>query len=83
METPLVEEVLMKGNYCLIFKLITNKLFNKEVLKQTMRRVWRSVKVVHFRDLGSKLLLVAFEDKKDKERVIKGLWTFDRQLVLV
>lgn len=83
-EAPLVEEVLVKGNYYLIIRLLSNKNFNKEVLKQIMKKIWRLRKIGYFRDLVSILLLAKFEDKKDKERVMReGPWTFDKQLLVV
>lgn len=49
-----------------------------------MKKTWRSVKTIKFRDLGSVLIPVEFEDIRDKERVKReGPWSFDMHLVLV
>lgn len=78
METPQVEEVIFKGSFCLILCLLSYKNFNKEELKHTMRRILRLGKIIYFRDLRSDLLLTEFEDRKDKEKVMReGLWSFD------
>ncbi|KAF5469007.1 hypothetical protein F2P56_013112 [Juglans regia] len=79
-----VEEVLSSGENCLIMQLLTRKHYNHEVFKQTMRKVWRTVKGVKIRDLNSDFSLAEFEDVKDKVKVLReGPWAFDKQLVLL
>ncbi|KAF5463985.1 hypothetical protein F2P56_014103 [Juglans regia] len=79
-----VEEVLYRGENCLIMQLLTRKHYNHEVFKQTMRKVWRTVKGVKIRDLNSDFNLVEFEDVKDKVKVLReGPWAFNKQLVLL
>ncbi|KAG6628921.1 hypothetical protein CIPAW_14G046500 [Carya illinoinensis] len=64
--------------------LLTNRYYNREALKTTMKKVWQPVHEVRFKELGSKLLLVEFVDDRDKQRVLReGPWTFDRNLVLL
>lgn len=39
---------------------------------------------MRLQDLGSKFLIVEFEDVKDQERILyDGPWSFDKQLVLL
>lgn len=68
-ETSLLEDVISKGSKCLIIKLLMDRHYKKEVFKQTMKKIWRPVKSIKFRDLGSVLTLVEFEDIQDKDRV--------------
>lgn len=50
-----------------------------------MKKIWHPVKKIFFKDLGSNLLLVKFEDCTNKKIVQKeeGPWSFDKNLVLI
>ncbi|XP_042974654.1 uncharacterized protein At4g02000-like [Carya illinoinensis] len=49
-----------------------------------MRKVWRLVKSVKFRDLNAEFTLVEFEDSRDRAKVVReGPWSFDKHLVLL
>ncbi|XP_042950030.1 uncharacterized protein LOC122282137 [Carya illinoinensis] len=83
-EPSRLEEVLERGENCLIMKLLIQKHYNHEAFKQTMRKVWRLVKSVKFHDLNAELTVVEFEDSRDRAKVIReGPWSFDKHLVLL
>lgn len=66
-----LEGVIFKESCCLVAKLTTCRPFNQEALKFTMRKVWRPAKSIRFHELGVGMMQVEFEDKLDKERVIR------------
>lgn len=43
--------------------------YNKEAFKQTVRKVWRLVKNISFKNSEPMMILVEFEDVKDGDRV--------------
>ncbi|XP_042942846.1 uncharacterized protein LOC122277028 [Carya illinoinensis] len=82
-ETERLEDVRVRGEKSLMVRLLTERYFNREAFKQTMRRVWRPTKNIKFRDLTQGLMLVEFDEPRDKVRVLHdGPWTFNKQLVL-
>lgn len=79
-----LQDAVFCGGKCLLVKLITQCHYNREAFKSTMRRAWRPVRVIKFRDLNSVIMLIEFDDERDKERVIRdGPWSFNKHLVLV
>lgn len=46
------EEVLTKGSHYLIAKLHTNRPYNHDEFKNTMKKVWRPTKPIKFHELG-------------------------------
>lgn len=49
-----------------------------------MKKILNPAKVARFQDLNAALMLVEFEDIRDKCRVVRdGPWSFDKQLVLI
>ncbi|XP_042944586.1 uncharacterized protein LOC122278462 [Carya illinoinensis] len=84
MEISRLGDFLERGANCLIMKLLIKKHYNHEAFKQTMRKVWRLVKGVKFRDLNSEFMSVEFDDTRDKLKVMReGPWSFDKHLVLL
>ncbi|XP_041021293.1 uncharacterized protein LOC121262766 [Juglans microcarpa x Juglans regia] len=83
-DEEVVRDTVRRGERCLIIQFLTLKHYNKEALKQMLRRIWRPAKMMHIQNLDSNFLIAEFDDVKDKERVVRdGLWTFDKQLALV
>ncbi|XP_042972923.1 uncharacterized protein At4g02000-like [Carya illinoinensis] len=82
-ETERLEDVRVRGEKSLMVRLLTERYFNRDAFKQTMRWVWRPMKNIKFRDLAEGLMLVEFDEPRDKVRVLHdGPWTFNKQLVL-
>lgn len=68
----------------MLVKLLTNRYYNQEAFRITMRKVWRPAKSLHFQEMGAGLMLAEFENYNDKVRVSwDGPWHFDKCLVLV
>lgn len=64
--------------------LLNDDHFNKEAIKQTMREIWRPVKKIMIKDLGSNLMLAEFKDHRDEVRVMReGPGSFDKHLLLM
>ncbi|GAV91587.1 DUF4283 domain-containing protein/zf-CCHC_4 domain-containing protein, partial [Cephalotus follicularis] len=60
------------------------KKYNKEVLKSTMRSLWRTIFGFKIREVGSNLFLFIFNNNDDREKVLKlGPWWFDKQILLL
>lgn len=70
-KTNPLEDVLSKGIMCLIAKLLTNLMYNREAFKQTMRKIWRLKKPIHFHELGSRIVLIEFEETRDKRQSLE------------
>lgn len=84
MDARPLEEVLTKGQHCLVANLLTNRPYNREAFKATIKKVWRPMKPVKFHEMGSNMIMVAFDDKMDKTRVMReGPWHFNRCLILM
>lgn len=68
----------------MIVKLLTERHYNRDAFKVTMKKAWRPARDIRFRDLNTSLTLIEFEDRRDKDRVIReGPWSFDKHLVLL
>lgn len=55
----------------LLVKLLSQKYFNKEAFKSTMKKVWKPLKPIWFHEIGEGLMLTEFENIHDKVRVIR------------
>lgn len=78
-----LEEVISKGRNCLFAKLHTSRPYNQEAFMATMRKICRPIKLIHFLQVGSRMMMIEFEDRKDKERVLKkSPWDFEKCLLL-
>ncbi|XP_035547260.1 uncharacterized protein LOC118348857 [Juglans regia] len=83
-ESSLLESNIARGERCLVMSLLIDRYYNREALKNTMRKVWQPACKVRFKNLGSNLFLVEFEDDCDKQRIFQEApWSFDRYLVLL
>lgn len=83
LDLSLVQEVVSRGEHCLLTKLLSTRYYNKEAFKTTMRKAWRITKPIKFHDMGEGLMVVEFEDKCDKNKLLRdGPWNFDHCLLL-
>lgn len=84
MEPKIIEPTITHGGKCLIIYVVTYSYYNRDAFKNTMKKVRQTVMQVTFKELGSKLLLVEFEDECYKNQVLsKGPWSFDKNMVLM
>ncbi|KAL6182434.1 hypothetical protein ACLB2K_043855 [Fragaria x ananassa] len=76
---------IASGRYWLVGKLLTNKSYCFEALRNTMKRIWLvKGEVIIFKWEDSDRILFSFESDEDRGRVLRGSpWTFDNALVLL
>jgi hypothetical protein len=75
------EEVVLRGNTCLVGKLIADRIIGKDILRKTLVRFWKPTGSTSFKILGKNLFLVDFEYSWDKSRVLEGCpWVFEGSL---
>ncbi|GMY09617.1 hypothetical protein FCV25MIE_04856 [Fagus crenata] len=70
------------GSKCLLGKLITDKLFNKEALKTTMLRLWGASRGITATNISDNLFAFQFPNEYERTRVLNGApWLFDNYLL--
>ncbi|XP_042969146.1 uncharacterized protein LOC122301843 [Carya illinoinensis] len=75
-------EAAQRGSFCLLAKVITERIFNKEAFRSTMLQVWKLEGAVTFTELGESSFIMEFEMTTDKDKILRGRpWTFDRSLI--
>ena len=68
--------------FYLAARFMTGRLLNIESIVRTFRPLWRTVRGFTARDMGHNLVVFAFEDATDLERVLQGEpWSYDKHLV--
>jgi hypothetical protein len=79
---PVVEALVERGSTCVVGKLLADRVVGKEILKTPLIRAWQPTGWVNFKNIGSNLFLIEFENEWDKSRIMEGRpWTFDGDLV--
>jgi hypothetical protein len=61
-----VKEVVSRGNFSVVGKLVVDRLVSKETIKTTPKRWWRLSESFNFKVLGDNLFLIEFEQARDK-----------------
>ncbi len=70
------------GSHCLLGKMLTDRLFNKKVMKSTMLRIWGLTRGIIVKDIGENLFVFQFTDASECELVLNGTpWLFDNHLL--
>jgi hypothetical protein len=70
------------GSHCLLGKLITDRYFNKEALKNNMLRLWGVSRGITVQDMGDNLFVFQFKNAYERDRVMSGTpWLFDNHLL--
>ena len=68
--------------FYLIARFMAGRFLNIESVVRTFRPLWRTMRGFTVRDLGHNVLVFAFEDVTDLERVLQGEpWSYDKHLV--
>lgn len=71
-----------QAQFNLLFKLQTNKDFNKEAFKSTFQQLWRGSQCVIIKKVGNNLFLAIFYMKEYMNDILdRSLWSFDKRLV--
>lgn len=63
-------------------RLFTKRRVNLGALTRTLRNTWHFVQNFEVRDLGSKTVLIIFDDETAPQKILsQGPWSFDKYLV--
>ncbi|KAL0007353.1 hypothetical protein SO802_008855 [Lithocarpus litseifolius] len=74
----------LQAKFSILFKLQTNKDFNKDAFKSTCANLWRASHGVNIKEVGQNLFLAIFVSEEHLEVVFdKGPWSFDKKLILM
>ena len=74
--------LVSRGSSCIVGKLLAERTVSKEVIKTLLIRAWHPTGCVSFKEVGTNLFLIDFENQWDKDRILEGRpWTFDGDLV--
>ncbi|GLT67168.1 hypothetical protein SLA2020_394960 [Shorea laevis] len=66
---------------CLVGMILIKKRYNMEAMENTLKNVWRLVKGMHMRVLGTNLFAFYFFQPVDMQRVMAvGPWNFPTML---
>jgi hypothetical protein len=69
---------------CLAAKFLTRRALNAEAVARTFKPLWRTDHGFTIRDMNDNILVFAFEDEADRERVMLGEpWAYDKHLVVL
>jgi hypothetical protein len=72
LEVSEIEPMVSKGKYCLIGKLLSNRVVPKDFLKAPPKRAWRPAGEVVFQAIGDNMFIVEFDNEWDKTRILEG-----------
>lgn len=72
------------AKFSILFKLQSNKDFNKEAYKLTIQKLWRGSHGIIIKEVGNNLFLAIFVSEEDMVEVLnRSLWFFHRRLILL
>jgi hypothetical protein len=70
-----VKGTISRGKFCIIEKLISERMVSKETIKTTFIGWWKLKKTFTFKILGENLFLIEFVDASNKaRRVVLGFF---------
>ena len=72
-----------QAKFSILFKLQTNKDFNKDAFKSTCANLWRASHGVNIKEVGQNLFLAIFVSEHLEVVFDKGPWSFDKKLILM
>jgi len=73
-----------QAQFSLLFRLQTNKDFNKEAFKSTLQQLWKGPDRVIIKEVGNNLFLAVFVTEEHMNDVLdKSPWSFDKRLFLL
>lgn len=79
-----LSEIVLKGQLCLVGKLLADRMVGKESIRSKLILGWRPTGSISFKALGENLFLIEFEYSCDKDRVLEGRpWGFEGSLFAV
>ncbi|KAF3949714.1 hypothetical protein CMV_024449 [Castanea mollissima] len=73
-----------QAQFSLLFKLQTNREFNKEAFKSTIQQLWRGSQRVTIKDVGNNIFLAIFGTEEHMNDILdRSPWSFEKKLVMV
>ena len=73
-----------QAQFSLLFRLQTNKDFNKEAFKSTLQQLWKCPDRVIIKEVGNNLFLAVFVTEEHMNDVLdKSPWSFNKRLFLL
>jgi len=82
LEASEIEPMVSRGRYCLIGKLLSDRVVSKDFLKAPLRRAWRPAGETVFQAIEDNMFVVEFDNEWDKIRIMEGRpWLFDGYLI--
>jgi hypothetical protein len=77
-----IAPMVQRGRFCLIGKLLADRIVPKDFFKVPLLRAWRPKGTASFQVIGGNLFIVDLEYEEDKDRILAGRpWLFDGNLV--
>ncbi|XP_042979953.1 uncharacterized protein LOC122310122 [Carya illinoinensis] len=76
------KDTKLRGKWCLVGKVLSEKGVNNEPFRITMSQIWRLNGWVKFKYLNEQVFLIEFQSEQDLRKVLGGRpWVFDRNLL--
>ncbi|KAK3212077.1 hypothetical protein Dsin_016783 [Dipteronia sinensis] len=67
---------------CLVGKILTNKLVNREVFMNVMNKIWKVDGGVEIEPIKGNIFAFYFKNLEGRQRILKGgPWSFDRAII--
>ncbi|KAL5864153.1 hypothetical protein ACOSQ3_001667 [Xanthoceras sorbifolium] len=84
LETPLREAGARKLALCLVGKILTTKLINREAFRAVIPKIWRTTQTFIMENVKENVFVFQFQNQADKRRVLMGgPWSFDKCLIVL
>ncbi|XP_059436282.1 uncharacterized protein LOC132169233 [Corylus avellana] len=79
-----IKDLRQKGERCIVGRIGSEKRINKEAFMVMIRRLWKIVGNIVFKELQDNMWLFEFSKVEDKCRVLEGRpWLFDRYILIL
>ncbi|KAK2641361.1 hypothetical protein Ddye_023124 [Dipteronia dyeriana] len=67
---------------CLVGKVLTNKVVNREAFLDVMKKIWRVDGGVEIEPIKGNMFAFYFKSQESRQRILKGgPWSFDRAII--
>ncbi|KAL5823176.1 hypothetical protein ACOSQ4_021076 [Xanthoceras sorbifolium] len=84
LETPLKVAGERKLALCLVGKILTTKLINREAFRAIIPKIWRTTQTFIIENVKENVFVFQFQNQVDKRRVLMGgPWSFDKCLIVL
>ncbi|KAL5783297.1 hypothetical protein ACOSP7_008326 [Xanthoceras sorbifolium] len=84
LKTPLREAGARKLALCLVGKILTTKLINREAFRAIIPKIWRTTQTFIMENVKENVFVFQFQNQADKRRVLTGgPWSFDKCLIVL